>query len=126
MSMMIYMILIIQIFYEWLLLINSVGASLQILLVYYPGRNFETRTYEEDIARESFEKLSKGIIDFINENNFKKFIMIIKSAGFITSHMIRSKNALNFAYILYLTLRSNGYNPAEIESYVRNGLYCPY
>jgi len=52
------------------------------------GRNFETRTYEEDIARESFEKLSKGIIDFINENNFKKFIMIIKSAGFITSHMI--------------------------------------
>jgi hypothetical protein len=83
------------------------------------GRNFETRTYEEDIARESFEKLSKGIIDFINENNFKKFIMIIKSAGFITSHMIRSKNALNFAYILYLTLRSNGYNPAEIESYVR-------
>jgi len=25
--------------------------------------------------------------------------MIIKSAGFITSHMIRSKNALNFAYI---------------------------
>ncbi|NLU32951.1 MAG: DUF262 domain-containing protein [Clostridiaceae bacterium] len=83
------------------------------------GRNFETRTYEENIAEESFKRLEKGILNFINENNFKKFVMIIKSAGFIASHMIRSQNALNFAYIVYLTLRSNGFNQALIESYVR-------
>lgn len=83
------------------------------------GRNFETRTYEEEIVRESFEKLKKGIFSFANETNFKRFIMIIKSAGFISSSMIRSKNALNFAYILYLKLRLQGYDPAKIEKYTR-------
>ncbi|MCL5674888.1 MAG: DUF262 domain-containing protein [Candidatus Omnitrophica bacterium] len=83
------------------------------------GRNFETRSYEEKIVKESFEKLKEGILNFINETNFKRFIMIIKSAGFISSDMIRSTNALNFAYILYLKLRSQNYNPAEIEKYVR-------
>ncbi|MCD6239432.1 MAG: DUF262 domain-containing protein [Thermotogae bacterium] len=83
------------------------------------GRNFETRTYEEEIARTSFEKLKKGIFNFVNETNFKRFIMIIKSTGFISPSMIRSKNALNFAYILYLKLRAQGYNPVEIERYIR-------
>ncbi|MCS7258174.1 MAG: DUF262 domain-containing protein [candidate division WOR-3 bacterium] len=83
------------------------------------GRNFETKTYEEEIVKESFNKLKNGVLNFINETNFKRFIMIIKSAGFITPDMIRSKNVLNFAYILYLKLRSLGYNPADIEKYVR-------
>ncbi len=83
------------------------------------GRNFETRTYEEEIAKESFAKLEKGILNFINESNFKRFVMIIKSAGFISQSLVRSQNALNFAYIVYLKLRALNYNQAEIESYVR-------
>jgi len=83
------------------------------------GRNFETRTYEEEIVKESFEKLKKGILSFVKETNFKRFIMIIKSAGFISPDMIRSKNALDFAYILYLKLRSQGYDSAKIEKYIR-------
>lgn len=83
------------------------------------GRNFETRTFEEEIARESFAKLEKGILNFINETNFKRFLMIIKSSGFIDTTLIRSQNALNFAYILFLKLRTQNYNSAEIEKYVR-------
>ena len=83
------------------------------------GRNFETRTFEEEIAENSFALLGKGIEDFSNETNFKRFLMIIKSAGFIGPKMIRSKNAINFAYILYLKLRSQGHEQADIESYVR-------
>ena len=83
------------------------------------GRNFETRTYEEGIAEESFKRLKDGIMLFMNETNFNRFIMIIKSAGFVRPWMIRSKNALNFAYILYLTLRSQKYDSALIETYVR-------
>ncbi|MDH3974045.1 MAG: DUF262 domain-containing protein [Deltaproteobacteria bacterium] len=83
------------------------------------GRNFESRTFEEEIARESFEKLEKGVLNFINETNFKRFIMIVKSAGFIVSHLVRSQNVLNFAYVVYLKLRSMKYNPADIETYVR-------
>lgn len=83
------------------------------------GRNFETRTFEEEIARESFQMLGEGVQTFMNETNFKRFLMIIKSCGFITPNMIRSKNALNFAYIVYLKLKDQGYQPSDIETYVR-------
>ena len=83
------------------------------------GRNFETRVFEKSIAEDSFRRLKEGILLFMNETSFNKFIMIIKSAGFIEPWMIRSKNALNFAYILYLTLRKQEQNPALIETYVR-------
>lgn len=94
-------------------------GRLQDLVSLLSGRNFETRTFEEEIAEKSFEKLDNGIINFINETNFKRFVMIIRSAGFISSKLIRSQNALNFAYIVYLKLKSLGYYPSDIEFYVR-------
>jgi hypothetical protein len=94
-------------------------GKLSDLVSLLSGRNFETRSFEEYIAKESFEKLSAGIHHFINETNFKRFIMIIKSAGFISPKLIRSQNALNMAYILFLKLREIGENPANIEKYVR-------
>ncbi len=94
-------------------------AKLEDLVSLLSGRNFETRSYEESIAEESFLKLKSGILKFMNETNFKRFVMIIKSAGFIQPWLIRSQNAMNFAYLLYLSLRSKNYNPALIESYVQ-------
>jgi len=94
-------------------------GKLQDLVALLSGRNFETRQYEETIVEDSFRNLDEGIKDYINENNFKKFIMILRSAGFISSSLIRSQNAINFAYVLYLTLRESGQQPAEIESMVR-------
>lgn len=86
------------------------------------GRNFETREYEKSIAKASFETLEKGILKFINKTNFERFMMIVKSAGFVTSGQLRSQNVLNFAYILYLTLSDQGYPPGKIESYVKRWL----
>lgn len=83
------------------------------------GRNFETREFESSIRDETFQRLEKSILKFINETNFKRFTMIIKSAGFIDSKFISSQNALDFAYVLYLKLKELEYNPAEIESFVR-------
>jgi hypothetical protein len=83
------------------------------------GRNFETKAFEEAIAEASFAKLNEGVLDFINESHFKRFVMIIKSAGFITSSMIRTQGALNFAYIVYLRLRAQGVQDGKIESLVR-------
>lgn len=94
-------------------------GKLSDLVSLLSGRNFETRSYEDAIAEESFAKLSRGIINFMNETNFKRFLMIIKSAGFVNPKMIRSQNVINFAYIVYLKLRSQGENQANIESYVR-------
>lgn len=86
------------------------------------GRNFETRTYEDAIAEASFATLKKGVNNFINETNFKRFLMIIKSAGFISPKLIRSQNAINFAYIVYLKLKELGVNSVSLESYVRRWL----
>ena len=86
------------------------------------GRNFETRSYETEIAEQSFLKLKTGVYKFINETNFKRFLMIVKSAGFISPKLIRSQNAINFAYIVYLKLKELGVNSVAIESYVRKWL----
>ena len=86
------------------------------------GRNFETRTYEESIAEQSFNSLKIGVMNVINETNFKRFLMIIKSAGFVSPKLIRSQNALNSAYIVYLKLKELGVNSVNIERYVKRWL----
>lgn len=83
------------------------------------GRNFETRTYEKDIEEASFQNLHEGVMEFINETHFKRFLMIIRSAGFVDKSMIRSGAALNFAYSLYLKLKRDHGNEPRIESWVR-------
>lgn len=87
------------------------------------GRNFATRAFEDAIAEESFAKLAEGVRRFVNQTDFQRFLIIVKSAGFVTSGMIRAQNALNFAYALYLILRSRKeYEEARIESCVRRWL----
>jgi len=94
-------------------------AKLGDLVSLLSGRNFETRTFEESIAEASFAQLKTGVLKFMNETHFKRFLMILKSAGFVLPDMIRSKNALNFAYMLYLKLRDKGEAASTIESYVK-------
>lgn len=94
-------------------------GKLRDLVALLSGRDFETRRYEEEISRRSFNLLKEGFISFINENNFKNFVMIIRSAGFIDKSMIISRNALNFAYILFLKLKENRYPYSTIEQLVR-------
>ena len=94
-------------------------GKLADLVALLSGRNFETRKFEAEIAENSFAKLKKGVVDFMNETSFKRFLMSIRSAGFITASMIRSQNAVNFAYIVYLTLKEQGEKPEKIEHLVR-------
>lgn len=91
-------------------------ADLVSLLI---GRNFETKTYEEKIIEETFSRFKSGLFEYINETNFKRFIMILKSAGFITNWMIRSKMTVNFTYGLFLYLKEKNYQSEEIEKIVR-------
>ncbi len=93
-------------------------GKLSDLVSLLSGRNFETRTFEESISENSFTKLKKGVLDFMNETEFKRFIMIIRSAGFVIPEMIRSQNALNFAYIVYLKLREQKLESSLIEKCV--------
>ena len=84
------------------------------------GRDFETKEFRDDIVESSYNKLSKGIQNFINEYNFNQFIMAIKGAGFISSKLLNSKMTLDFAYTLYLMLLSDPTIPNEqIKRYVQ-------
>lgn len=94
-------------------------GRLDDLVALLSGRNFETREFEEAIAEDSFRRLESAILRFMNETNFKRFVMILRTAGFVNASMIRSQNTVNFAYILYLTLRARQISPALIETLVR-------
>lgn len=83
------------------------------------GRDFETREFKYSIMEDSFRRLEKGVLDYVNETNFKRFVMIIKSCGFINKNLIRSKNVINFAYVLFLTLREKKMDDGLIEKYVQ-------
>lgn len=94
-------------------------GKLQDLVALLSGRNFETKQYEEAVAEASFRKLNEGIMAFMNETNFKRLVMILRSAGFITSDLISSHNSVNFTYIVYLRARDEGLPSDEIEHIVR-------
>ncbi len=81
------------------------------------GRNFKTKTYEISIVQDTFKRFNTSLLRFVNETNFKRFVMIIRSTG-LTSPS-RFGNALSFAHILYLKLRSLKYRPEDIEKFVR-------
>lgn len=79
------------------------------------GRNFEERTYEEEIVESSFNLLKEGIIDFTNKHNFQTYLNRLANIGMTRSYFIQSQNVLNFGYILFLILKEKG-----IDSKIRN------
>ena len=94
-------------------------GKLQDLVSLLSGRDFETREYREEVIEDSYATLSSGINDFVNQSNFERYIMILKSAGAIRDDLIRSQNVVNFGYILYLTLKKRNIRPDLIEKQVR-------
>ena len=94
-------------------------GRLRELVALLSGRNFETRAFEAEIAERSFNTLEKGTLQFVNETNFKRFLMILRSAGFMDSSLIGSQNAVNFAYIIFLILREENENASKIEELVK-------
>ena len=84
------------------------------------GRDFETKDFKEVIAEETFNKLSEGVLDFMNEYNFKQFILAIKDAGFISKKLISSGITLDFAYTLYLRLlKDSSIDKTKVKNYVQ-------
>lgn len=80
-------------------------GKLEDLVSLLSGRDFETREYKDEIIEKSFNTLQSGVLEFVNQTNFERYIMILQSAGIIDDSLVRSQNVLNFGYILYLLLR---------------------
>ena len=95
-------------------------SKLADLVSLLSGRDFETRDYKDEIVKDSYDKLKEGILEFINEYNFKQFVLIIKGAGFKSSKLLNSQMTLDFAYMLYLKLHNDSsINKSQIKRFVQ-------
>lgn len=81
-------------------------GKLSDLVALLSGRNFETRENLKEIADESFVKLETGVYKFTREYFFKHFVQdILRASGFKDAGMLASKNAINYAYAIFLRTR---------------------
>ncbi|WP_203336714.1 GmrSD restriction endonuclease domain-containing protein [Nocardioides limicola] len=71
------------------------------------GLDPATRKIDERLIPGAYQRFAGALDEFVRRYHFENFLMLIKSAGFIDADMITSKNALNFAYALYLRLRAD-------------------
>jgi hypothetical protein len=94
-------------------------GKLQDLVALLSGRNFETKEYEAAIAESSFGRLKDGILQFMNKTHFDRFVMILRSAGFISADLIGGQSAVDFAYIAYLRGRAQNVPAPQLERIVR-------
>lgn len=84
------------------------------------GRNFEEKTLEENIAKDTFNKLKTGLLSFVNQHNFKQFNLYMESVGVKYKKLVNSQSALNSSYVIYLLLKSDkNIKKTEICSYVQ-------
>lgn len=95
-------------------------GKLKDLVSLLQGRDFETKDFKESIAEDTFKNLSSGVLDYMNEYNFKQFVLAIKDAGFISKKLINSGITLDFAYTLYLLLLNDAsVEKTKVKNYVQ-------
>lgn len=94
-------------------------GNLKYFVPLLSGRDFEKRETVETLSEERFKELKEGVLDCINQGNYEKFTMIIKSLGFITETLLTSRLSIDFAYSLYLFLKSEKLSENKIEKLVR-------
>lgn len=86
------------------------------------GRDFETREFKVEIEEDSFKQLHEAVMQAVNQINYERYLMIVRSAGIVRKSLIRSQNVLNFGYVLYLALRERNIDSYKIEKIVRRWL----
>ena len=94
-------------------------AKLANLVQLLTGRDFETREFKEEIVEDTFNKMYEGVLNVISQHNFTQFMLAIKSAGFISSKLVTSNMALDFAYTIHLLLQDSDVPVAERKRIVQ-------
>ena len=90
------------------------------------GLDPETRQFYPKRIPVAFDKFEEALQLLMKEYNFKKFLTIVKSAGFVDRRLFSSVNAVNFAYALFLIMRSEGATDSEVNSVVRRWLVMAF
>ena len=90
------------------------------------GLDPETRQFYPERIPIAFDKFEEALQLLMKEYSFKKFLTIVKSAGFVDRRLFSSVNAVNFAYALFLIMRSEGATDSEVNSVVRRWLVMAF
>lgn len=94
-------------------------AKLSNLVQLLTGRDFETREFREEIVEDTFKQMYDGVLNVISQHNFTQFMIAIKAAGFISSKLVNSNMALDFAYTVHLLLLDSDVPVAERKRIVQ-------
>lgn len=94
-------------------------AKLANLVQLLTGRDFETREFREQIVEDTFTQMYEGVLNVISQHNFTQFMITIKAAGFISSKLVNSNMALDFAYTVHLLLQDSNVPVAERKRIVQ-------
>ena len=95
-------------------------GRLSDLVALLSGRNFETRENLKEIADDSFKKLESGVYKFTRELHFKHFVQdILRASGFKDASMLPAKNAINYAYAMYIRARDIGEDATIRDRYIK-------
>lgn len=77
-------------------------ARLRYAYMLLRGKNLETGVFTDEERQTNLEKFKEALNRVMNLNNWHAFINIIAEAGYISSKLIASANAVVYSYVLYL------------------------
>ena len=66
-------------------------GRLEDLVALLSGRDFAKRSFEQSVIETSFKGLEGGIFQFMNETNFKRFVMILTFSWICECFSVRSQ-----------------------------------
>ncbi len=81
------------------------------------GRVSSKGETSKKLSKESFEKLGRGVKEFVKEENYKGFHDALIQNGYCCQRLVYSQSVLNYCYAMYLKLAMEG---VELEQ--RNSL----
>lgn len=101
--------------------IGFLRGRLSQLVSLISGRDFEKHTYTADAMSVSYQKFDEAVQYVLNESNFKRYILLLKSLGMVDKNYAKLPDSyINFGYILYLYLKKNtDLNNDQIEKYTK-------
>jgi hypothetical protein len=101
--------------------IGFLRGKLSQLVSLISGRDFEKHTYTEEAMTEAYQKFDEAVQYALNESNFKRYILLLKSLGILDkSYAKLPASYVNFGYILYLYLKKNtNFSNDQIEKYTK-------
>lgn len=77
-------------------------ARLRYAYMLLRGKNLKTGKFSDDERQSNLDTFKNALEKVMNLNNWHSFINIVGEAGYISSKLIASSNAVVFSYVLYL------------------------